>query len=175
MKVIDRWTTQHGTWDVKASNRWGIDQAHRDKYLAGRDIPGAGGDHHIFVKAKPGTGIQFAVNRGLSGPPQQLIVPESGWVNFPMYAGGDDNNRGAVYSPDKGEKGPWSVAVYMEIVADGIGLPDGEHVSTFLVIGEGTETGTETGTGPIPPQDKIEIAVSGPSVITVNGITVWQN
>lgn len=138
MKVIDRWQTQHGSWDVNPANKYGIDQAHRDKYLAGRDIPPAGADHHILVKVKPGQGVQF-----YSGNPAetvQIVAPASGWVDFPM-------SKDAGYYPANGEKGPWQVAVNMQVVADGIGMPEHEHVSTFLVIDDTIDSG--------PPQPPV--------------------
>jgi hypothetical protein len=123
LKVVDRWTTQHGSWDVNPSKPYGIDQAHRDKYLAGRDIPGAGGDHHIFVNAKWGDFVEFDTEDQKNYI--FFYVPESGWLNFPIYGG------------------KWNVKVEGEMVAEVEGLPGGEHVSTFLVIGN-VEEGSQT-------------------------------
>jgi hypothetical protein len=93
LQVIDKWTTQHGTWDIKASNKWGIDQQHRDLYLAGRLIPGAGADHHIMVGAPVGALIEFRTSGGLQLPP--ITVGANGWVNQPL-------SRDASFDPDKG-------------------------------------------------------------------------
>lgn len=154
LKVVDSWTTQHGSWDVKASNRWGIDQAHRDKYLAGRDIPGAGGDHHIFVNVSPGTQVEF--DNEYNAPTEALTVPSSGWVNFPM-------SKDASYDPDKGEHGPWQIWINGVGLASGIGLPKYEHVSWFYVIEDvAQQLPTDTGEPPTstPTEDSIRIAVN---------------
>lgn len=124
-RVVDRWQTQNGSWDVDANSEFGIDQAHRDFYLQGRDIPGAGGDHHIFIKAKPGMRVSFRSEP--QGEPVVYTVPQSGWVNHPMFG------EGSTYYPKEGERGPWIVAIDGIDVMDGIGLPEGKHVSTFLV------------------------------------------
>lgn len=123
--MVDRWQTQNGTWDVLTENEFGIDQAHSDHYQMGKDIPGAGADHHIFVKGKPGMPVSFRSEP--NGERVMMRFPESGWVNHPMFG------EGSTYYPKEGERGPWIVAIDGIDVMDGIGLPEGKHVSTFLV------------------------------------------
>jgi hypothetical protein len=136
LKLIDRWTTQHGSWDVNPQNKYGIDQAHRDKYLAGRDIPGSGGDHHIFVKAKPGSTVSF---RTADGRNVEGTVRLDSWINLPIYDGG------------------WEVWVNGERAATDIGFPGGEHVSTFLVVDEDEQLQPV----PQPTNDKYQLFKNG--------------
>jgi hypothetical protein len=155
MVVIDRWTTQFGSWDVDISHEFGIDLIHEQKYR-NEDIPGKGADHHILVKASPGDTVRFNTAGGEN--PSAFLVGDTRWVNFPMFAS-------SAYNPDRGERGPWEVYVNNIRVADGIGLPGGLHVSTFLVVDE-----DNLGSGPTPPvQDKDKIQ------LIVNGVTVWSN
>lgn len=125
MKVIDRFTTQDGLWDVDASKKLGIDQAHRDKYA---DNPAKGAANHIHVKAAPGTVIKFNTSDGKN--PVEFMTGPSGWVNLGI-------THDASYNPDTGAVGPWGVWANGEQVASGIGLPYGWHVATFLVLGDG--------------------------------------
>jgi hypothetical protein len=147
MRVIDRWTTQYGSWDVNANNKYGIDQAHRDQYEAGRLIDGSGADHHIFVKAPQGATVKFTtipeLSKWLDGD------YKNGWWNIPMFGK-------STYYPWKGEQGPWRVAVNGQTVAEGIGLPDGLHVSTFLVVADDSEP-----PAPIPTTDKLRLTLEG--------------
>lgn len=117
MKLLDRFTTQHGSWDVNPNKPYGIDEAHRIKYEAGRLIPGAGGDHHIFVNSAVGNFVEFYTEDGNNY--KAFHIPVEGWLNFPIFAGAK-----------------WHVAVNQYLVAKDIELPGGEHVSTFLVVGE---------------------------------------
>ncbi len=143
MQVIDRWTTQHGSWDVNPANKYGIDKQHADKYFQGSAIPGAGADHHIFVCAFAGNVVTFKTSDNTQHKDEYL--PLSGWVNFPIFEG---------YKASEGERGPWQVWVEGEMVADGIGLPDGEHVSTFLVMGKGDKPDV-----PQPPAKQITVII----------------
>lgn len=122
-KLIDRFQTQDGSWDVDVTKPYGISLAALHKY-GNEDIPGKGGANHIFVKAKPGSWVMFLTNDGKNKEVKD--VDASGWVNFPMF-------HSSAYVPARGEQGPWNVYVNNLQVATGIGLPDGLHVSTFLV------------------------------------------
>lgn len=123
LKVIDHWTTQHGSWDIDPRNKYGIDQAHRDKYQAGGLIPGAGADHHIFVFAPSASTVEFSSDGNEWG----IGAVKDGWWNYPMF-------KESYYDPDKGEKGPWRFKVDGKEIANGIGLPKGEHVSWFFIV-----------------------------------------
>jgi hypothetical protein len=124
--VIDRWTTEDGSWEVRPNKRWGIDQGHRDEYHAGKFIPPAGADHHIIVSAPIGTKVEF-VNVDSHRQVESATVGSDGWVNFPIF-------QDSGYNADAGAQGPWSVRINGVIAASGIGLPLGHHVSTFLVV-----------------------------------------
>lgn len=142
LKLVDRFTTQHGSWDVNPAKRFGIDQAHRDKYEADRLIEGAGGDHHIFIKAPFRSLIVFKTTDGQN----EFHTPGLlGWINFPIFAGSN-----------------WDVYVNNELVASNITLPDGEHVSTFLVV-EDVESGSQPDTPSTPPAtvSHIQVLVNG--------------
>lgn len=130
IKLTDRWTTQHGSWDVRSDKKYGIDQAHRDRYLAGRDIPPAGADHHIVVRAKPGSPVRcYTLVNGRVDEDVVYTTPASGWADHEM-------SKGSFYNAQAGEKGPWFVEVDGDLVAEGIGMPQWEHVSTFLYTEE---------------------------------------
>jgi hypothetical protein len=141
LKVVDRFTTQHGSWDVNPSKPYGIDQAHRDKYEAGRLIPGAGADHHIFVKSDIGNFVEF--NTAAGNQYKAFHIPVEGWLNFPIYGDG------------------WIVRVNNIEVARDIGLPGGEHVSTFLIVED-----VDSGSQPQPPQGEWK-------TVTIHGTRFW--
>lgn len=156
MKLIDRFTTQHGSWDVNPANRWGIDQAHRDKYQAGSLIDGAGADHHIFVHASPALLVEVSSN----GNDWFEGDFKGGWWSFPIYD--------AYFDPDKGERGPWRIMVDDVQIADGIGMPKGEHVSWFFVV-EDTTGKPDISTPPTQPPSAPRIQ------LIVDGVVVWQS
>lgn len=131
---------------MKAENEFGIDQAHADFYQQGKDIPGAGAQNHIFVKAKPGMKVTFRTSSATEPQSVTYTVPESGWTNHPMFG------PGSVYYPKEGQRGPWIVQVDGIDVMDGIGLPEGKHVSTYIVTANDRgETPPLPGT-PTPPE-----------------------
>lgn len=145
IRVVDKWTTQNGSWDVNPQNKYGIDQAHRDKYEAGRLIDGSGGQNHIFVKAPTGAVVMFSSD----GVRWEFGTLKGGWVNLPMF------HDGSAYNTANGV-GPWRVRVDSEIVADGIGLPDGLHVSTFLVVEDIAGDGPTPVEPPAPGMSALE-------------------
>lgn len=122
LRVVDRFTTQDGSWDV-SPKPYSIDQAHRDRYEAGRLIDGSGGQNHIFVKPPAGSIVMFSSD-GVRWSEGAL---KGGWWNWPMF------HEGSAYNTANGT-GSWRVRVDNAIVAEGIGLPDGLHVSSFLVV-----------------------------------------
>lgn len=127
MRLVDKFTTRDGSWEPDASP-YSITRAQLDNY-GHEDIPGKGGANHIFVKASPGDTVRFMTSDGEN--PNAFLVGDSRWVNLPLF-------HSSSYAPARGEKGPWEVYVNNDKVADGIGLPDGLHVSTFLVIASST-------------------------------------
>lgn len=151
LKVVDRFTTQHGNWDVNPAKPFGIDQAHRDKYQAGKNIPPAGADHHIIVHAPFANIVQFSSdgNEWFKG------AHKDGWWDFPIF-------KEAFYDPDKGEKGPWRVEVDFVEIANGIGLPKGEHVTTFLIV-EDVDSGSQPDTPSTPSSavSHVQVLVNG--------------
>jgi hypothetical protein len=130
LKVVDRFTTQHGSWDVNPSKPYGIDQAHRDKYEAGRLIPGAGADHHIFVHAPFANIVHFSTD-GMRFFAGEL---KGGWWNFPMFNGKHE-------------------------IARDITLPGGEHVSTFLVVEDVAGDAVDVGSHPTPSGQYEEVVL----------------
>jgi hypothetical protein len=152
LKVTDRWTTQNGSWDVNPAKPFGIDQAHRDKYEAGKNIPGAGADHHIMVYAPFAHIVEFSSDSDVWYPG----AVKDGWWNFPIF-------KDAFYDPDKNEVGTWHVRIeYEKLATEGIGLPKGEHVSTFLVV-EDVDSGSQPDTPSTPPStvSHIQVLVNG--------------
>lgn len=137
IKLVDQWTTQDGEWypsgkpySIKAG-AW--HQWHEEP------IPGKGGATHIFVKGRVGDKVRFYTEGGLSD--ERIITDQSGWVNMPMW-------RSSAYMAGEG---PWHVEVNgVKVNSRGIGLPQGNHVSTFLVT-EHVEDDAPAEPQPIPP------------------------
>lgn len=156
IKLLDRFTTQDGSWDVDITKPYGVDLLHLDKYR--NQAAQLGGANHIYVHVPDGARTMF---RTADGENQTTLAPvHEGWVNFPLY-------HSSAYNPDTGAVGPWEVWVNSTRIAEGIGLPYGWHVSTFLVVGEdGAMDGGPAPTEP-PAQDKIQLIV--------NGKVVWSN
>lgn len=140
--VKDIFTVASGSWDVSGAYG-GVDQWARDAYLkAGNDplyIQAGGGDHHLFgmvlgldgLPVKNQTfqfwsdGFEKLGDKGYSMTVVSAQEP-SGWVNFPI-------SKGSVYNTAN-TQGPWCwcPSGASEVVTGG-GLPDGHHVSTFVV------------------------------------------
>jgi hypothetical protein len=119
LKVVDRFTTRDGSWEP-SNLPFSITQIAAEKY---KGIPGAGGAAHIFVKAPVGSVVDFYTTDGKLS--NLKIVDASGWCNFNLWA------SSAFWGKDNG---PWAVSVNGTEVARGLGLPEGLHVSTFLVV-----------------------------------------
>lgn len=146
LKVVDRWTTRDGHW-YNSGQEYDIDQAHISKYPAST-IPQAGAATHIVVRVPAGSTVEF-INR-YDGKVYKTAnaFPDGKWVDFEMY-------HSSGYVPERGETGPWTVKVDGQVVAEGIGLPESWHVSTWLVV-EYVDGGEEPGTGEgpeIPPTE----------------------
>lgn len=140
-KVTDTWTTRDGEW-YPSNKPYSIDQAHVDKY-ANEDIPQKGAATHIIAKVSAGAHVQI-VNR-YNNQTVKDFTSLGIWFDYPM-------DGGASYVPERGETGPWNVAVDSIIVASGIGLPAKQHVSTFLVVEDVNEgQPPSTGEGPTEP------------------------
>lgn len=126
MRLIDRFTTRDGSWEPNGL-MYSIAPEAAQQYRA-QDIPGAGAANHLFVRAAPGSIVR--VNTSDGGNVTNYYVPDSGWVNHPLF-------HSSAYVPSRGETGPWVVSVNRVEIARGIGLPDGLHVATFLVTDDG--------------------------------------
>ena len=144
MVVKDIFTTRDGSWEPREGLPYSIPQWARDEYLRPTDAPNyfddAGGDHHIFCMAIS-AGIPRVAKSVMawSDGPGKIndtnyvggtfldAKPKSGWANIPLF-------DGSVYYPDMGQSGPWSVTTteHGEVVT-GIGMPNGWHVSVFIV------------------------------------------
>jgi len=143
LKVIDRFTTRDGRWEVDP-RPYGLTKEALDKY-GWWNIPGKGGAAHIFVYAPVGSQIMFYTSDGKNS--ERKTVDSSGWCNFNLWASSafwGENN------------GPWNVAINGVDVARGLGLPEGLHVSTFLIVGLADDFGTPT---PPRPVSHIQVIV----------------
>jgi hypothetical protein len=140
LKVIDRFTTRDGSWEP-SDKPFSITPVAAAKYA---NIPGRGAAHHIFVHVPQGAGVVEFNTADRKNRNEIFVWGESKWVNFPIWQG---------YNPDKGEVGAWGVWIDGEKVADGLGLPYGWHVSTFLVV-EDKEPQVEIPPGPSVPGQK---------------------
>lgn len=147
LKLVDRFTTQDGNWEWNGSKPYGIQTGAIGVY-GNEPIPGKGGANHIFVKAPAGVPIEFNTTDGQNHALR--YVDASGWVNFPMF-------HSSSYVPGRGEQGPWNVFANGRLIAGGIGLPDGLHVSTFLVVADVPDV-----VSPEPlPDDHVQVLVNG--------------
>lgn len=149
LQVVDRFTTRDGLWEVDP-RPYGITKEMLDKY-GGLDIPGKGGAAHIFVNAPANSMVKFYTTDGNNI--NTKIVDDSGWCNFNLWA------SSAYWGENKG---PWIVNVSGVEVAEGLGLPEGYHVSTFLIV-EDVKEGSQPDTPSTPPVgvSHIQVLVNG--------------
>lgn len=154
LKVIDQFTVRSGKWEIDP-RPYGLTKEAFEKYSSWA-IPGGGGDHHIFVHSVAGDFVEFFNSDGLH---DEDTCDEYGWCNFPMFGGSE-------YWPPS--EGPWIIKVNGVEVARGLGLPEGYHVSTFLIVDDVDEGSHPT---PIPAPGEI---VSHIQVI-VDGVMVFDN
>lgn len=152
--VTDRWTTFSGSIEP-SDHAYAIDQAHSDK-MKRLNIDGAGCQICIFVGIIGGEGdtVHFET---VSGYVEEHPVDSKGWAHTSMY------NPGSGYDPKK-EKGPWWVRVkdHPSDIADDIGLPGGEHVSTWVEFtwkDDITPPPVEPPVEPGPSDSTIQVAV----------------
>lgn len=125
LQVTDRFNTVDGHWYVE-DRPYSVTKEAIEKYAMPMEL---GGATHIYVKAKPNVAIWF-YTKGADDSWENVYsvdIKESGWGNMGMQ-------HSSAYVPSRGEVGPWFVDVDGVNVASGIGLPDGLHVSTFLVV-----------------------------------------
>jgi hypothetical protein len=118
LKVIDRFTTRDGRWEVD-ERPYGLTKEMYDKYKDW-NIPGRGGAQHIFVYRYDdelfvlgNDAVEFFTPDGKNS--ETRWTDSTGWCNFPVFGDG------------------WSVRVNGVVIAENLGLPNGLHVSTFLV------------------------------------------
>jgi hypothetical protein len=122
LKVVDRFTTRDGSWEPN-NLPFSITPIAAEKY---KGIPGAGAAHHIFVKVPVEAGI-VEFNTLDRKNKNEVFVPgiRERWATFPIFQ---------AYDPVTSE-GAWHVWIDGErVTEEGIGLPYGWHVSTFLVV-----------------------------------------
>jgi hypothetical protein len=151
LRVVDRFTTRDGSWEPN-NLPFSITQVAAEKY---KGIPGAGAAHHIFVKLpKDAQVVEFNTLDGRNGITGH--VRDGMWVSHPIFQG---------YNPDKGEEGAWHVWVDGErVTQEGIGLPYGWHVSTFLVVED------------VAPQvEPVEPGAADKYQLYRNGTLVWES
>lgn len=159
-KVIDRFTVRDGLWEIDP-RPYGLTAAKLYQY-GGQDIPGKGGASHIFVKAKPGDMVRFNTSDGNN--PNAFVVGESGWVNMNLW-------KSSAYWPPS--PGPWCVSVNGIEVARGLGLPEGLHVSTFLIV-EDVDSGSQPPS--TPGGNYIEVVIrTFRDGLPVNEEVVWKS
>lgn len=133
LKVIDRFTTRDGKWEVD-DRPFGLTKEAFDKYISW-NIPGKGGAAHLFVYAPVSSEIRFYTSDGKNL--EYRYITGQGWCDFPMF------DSSAFWGKDNG---PWSVSVNDVEVARGLGLPEGYHVSTFLIVDDVDEGSQPTPT-----------------------------
>ena len=151
LTVIDRFTTRDGRWEV--DNRpYGLTKEAFDKY-GSDDIPGKGGASHIFVKVKPGIAVRFYTKDAITPQHEIRNTDMWGWANMNLW-------KSSAYWPPN--VGPWFVYVGGVEVASGLGLPEGLHVSTFLILGE------DDAVVPAPPNETLYQLLK-------DGVEVWSN
>lgn len=133
-ELIRLFTTQSGRWD---STGMAYDLPHwaRDAYLKSIHHPqhfdDAGGDHHLFARVEDEQGnpiptkIRFWSRDGQHIECKSTGDKKSGWASIPIWAS---------FNPERGERGPWLWGPDGALaVADGGGLPNNLHVSSFAV------------------------------------------
>ena len=127
-------TTQTGSWDP-AGRPYDVPDWARSAYLKPGNAPDyfddAGGDHHLFARVEDESGtpisatIRFWSRDGLHIDSKATGDKKSGWANIPIWS---------TFNPDRGERGAWLWGPDGALaVADGGGLPNNEHVSSFAV------------------------------------------
>lgn len=156
LKVVDRFTTQDGEWFV-SDKPYSITKEALEKY-GGENIHGEGAAHHIFVRlsakvSQSAEAIEFNTEDGRNKNEFPVYSGAHLWVCFPIFQAYDPNI----------EQGAWLVRIDGEKVAEGIGLPHGWHVSTFLVVED------------VPVVVVPEPPTAGDSYLVINGVTVWRN
>lgn len=141
MRLVDRFTTHDGSWEPNGQPYSITAEAARDY----ADCPFKGAANHIIVKAPAGTRITCQTDDLKNAT--NFVVGQPDWINFPLY-------HSSAYNPDSGARGPWQVWANGALVADGIGLPYGWHVSTFLVLSEYGETPV-LAPAPLSPREEL--------------------
>lgn len=168
LKVIDRFTTRDGIWDAEG-RRYGITVEALVKY-GHWDIPGKGGASHIFVHYKPGSQVHFRTE-GNNSVTAYRTTDNSGWCNLPLF------ESSAFWGENNG---PWIVEINGIEVARGLGLPEGYHVSTFLIVGdveEGSQYPSQLPTIPdLPYGNYVQMIIrTVRNGKIVNEETVWDS
>jgi hypothetical protein len=151
LKVTDRFTTRDGSWEPN-NLPFSITPIAAEKY---KGIQGAGAAHHIFVRA-PSDAELIEFNTLDGSNDTHYVVHDSTWASHPIFQ---------AYNPDRGEEGAWHVWIDGErVTEEGIGLPYGWHVSTFLVVED-----VEPSVKPVEPgtADKYQLFK--------NGVLVWES
>lgn len=156
-RLKDRWTTMHGQWEV-SDGQWSIDQRHLDQW-GNEPIEGKGCANCIFVKLEggPEDTVHFETTGGYI---EEHPVDANRWAHATMY------NPGSGYNATR-SKGPWFVrAQENSEIVDDIGMPNGEHVSHFVVLewedeepAPGPDPVPEPTPEPTPEADTIQVAV----------------
>jgi hypothetical protein len=125
-KLKDQFTTIHGHWYVE-NEKYGIKQEMLDKYEK-ENIPGKGSAIGFFVKLEggPAKEVHFETT---AGHIEDKPIDSTRWANITMY------NPGSGYDPTV-QDGPWFAHAKdaPSEVIDGVGLPEGHHVSTFSIL-----------------------------------------
>jgi len=157
----DTFTTRDGEWEVSDKSysiaKWAI-----DKYNT-QDFKEKGSATSIFVRVQDEHGNPITTDvlftTGDINEIRSTNEKNSGWASLPIFNGYSVANS----------SGAWTVIVPdAEQDVKGIGLPDGLHVSTFLVYEykkEETDTDTDTDTD----TEVINIKLTNKTHIVING------
>lgn len=157
-KLKDRFTTHHGHL-IPGETEWSITPEMLAKY--GPVMPdGKGCATCIFVRLEGGPSKEvFFETTG--GHHETHPIDAQGWAHTTMA------NPGSGYNPNN-NVGPWSVqaAGAPSQTVDGIGLPLGEHVTTWVVFlwdphGEDIDEGPDPIEPPVGQPHHIQVYVDG--------------
>jgi hypothetical protein len=142
--IKDIFTTRWGSWEP-TDEPGSVPQWARDAYLKPTGDPDffddAGGDHHLFAAAIGldgklerlreflywSDGFEMINDPTYNAYVRRLTKERSGWANIIIGPGSN-------FSPEQGESGPWcwTPSGAAEVICGG-GLPNNNHISTFVV------------------------------------------
>lgn len=131
-RPTDIFTTYRGSWEPK-DHVYSVPLWALEMFPDPRMRPG--GDHHLYIVCDRGHFDEVATIQSVQGELHSAALSSTSWVNFPVYE---------FYDPAKARP-PWmhyigppvinenKRSIYSPAAVHAGGLPDGEHVSVFVV------------------------------------------